>query len=198
MPNRSLATPWYVVHTRPHKEVLVSGLLEQKLHLQVFLPQVLQKNRGRIQLSALFPGYLFIQADFDQTQASAVNTTPGVIRLVAFGERPQPLASSVVEAIRAEVDALNARGGLPQHPYRPGDTVRFTGGPLEGLQAVFLGPMRPAQRVRVLLQFLGEQHEAEVDVDTLERAPADPPAKRPRRTRGQGRPIKQPDGVTKV
>lgn len=188
MPKQNPVGQWYVVHTRPQKEVLVSGLLEQKLHLPVFLPQVLQKKRGRMQQAPFFPGYLFVQADFEHTEASAINATPGVIRLVAFGERPQPLSASVVEALRAEIDALNAQGGLPQHPFKQGDRVRLTGGPLAGLEAVFLGPMRPAERVRVLLEFLGQEQEALVPLEDLE--PAGGQAKRPRRTRGKGRPIR--------
>jgi transcriptional antiterminator RfaH len=192
MARQNPAAAWYAVHTQPRKEMLVSALLEQELGLPVFLPEVTQKSRGRIRLTPLFPGYLFVQVNLAQTTASTINTTPGVIRMVAFGEAPRPLAPAVIDALRAEVDALNAQGGLPQHPYRPGDPVRFRGGPLEGLHAVFLGPLRPAQRVRVLLTFLGQQQEVTVDVDKLERAAGSVPARPPRRTRGKGRPIKPP------
>jgi hypothetical protein len=48
--------------------------------------------------------------------------------------------------------------------------------------------MRPAERVRVLLEFLGKEQEALVPVEDLEAAGG--PAKRPRRTRGKGRPIR--------
>ena len=43
--------------------------------------------------------------------------------------------------------------------------------------------MRPSERVRVLLTFLGQLQEVEAPVAMLEAA------QRPRRTRGKGRPI---------
>jgi hypothetical protein len=50
--------------------------------------------------------------------------------------------------------------------------------------------MRPAERVRVLLEFLGQEQEALVPVEDLEPAGGHTMPKRPRRTRGKGRPIR--------
>lgn len=177
---------WYVVHTKPRQEWLAGALLEERWHLTVYLPEVTQSKGSRSLMAPLFPGYLFVQVDLAQVPASALNAMPGVLRLVAFAERPQPLAAAVVEALRSRVAALNAAGGLPNHPFRPGDPVRVVDGPLQGLEAVFAGPMRPAQRVRVLLGFLGCQREVALPVEVLEPA-AVAPARRGRRTRGRGR-----------
>lgn len=177
---------WYVIHTKPAREMLAATMLEERLQLAVFLPEVRQKRRGQIRLAPLFPGYLFAELDLEQVEASQIDRTPGVIRLVSFGGRPREVEAPVVEALREQVAALNDRGGLPQHPYREGDIVRLRSGPLQGLEAVFIGPMKPAERVRVLLNFLGRDQEAEVDVDLLEPAGK---VKRPRRTRGKNRPI---------
>ena len=182
-------SPWFVVHARPWKELLAASLLEEA-DLQVFLPQVRQQRRGQMQRAPLFPGYFFVRPRGEGVEFGAINHTPGVIRVVAFGEKPQPLSAAVVEAIRQQVEALEDQGGLPQHPYKPGDPVRVTAGPLEGLEAVFVGPMKPTQRVQVLLEFLGRQQQVEVDVGALEQSSAPQPVKRERRTRGKGRRIK--------
>lgn len=179
---------WYVVHTKAHQELLAAGLLEQRLAAAVLLPQARQRSRGQMRVTPLFPGYLFVELDLAQTEASAVNNTPGVIRLVAFGGLPKPVPGPVIDALRARLAEIHSQGGLPQHPFKEGDKVRLTGGPLAGLEAVFVGPMRPAERVRVLLEFLGQEQEALVPVEDLETAGG--PVKRPRRTRGQGRPIR--------
>jgi transcriptional antiterminator RfaH len=181
---------WYVVHTKARQEILAAGLLEQRLAAAVLLPQVRQRYRGQMRSAPLFPGYLFVELDLEQSEASAVNNTPGVIRLVAFGGVPKPVPGRVIAALQARLAEIDAQGGLPQHPFKEGDRVRLTGGPLAGLEAVFVGPMRPAERVRVLLEFLGQEQETLVPVEDLE--PAGGPAlpKRPRRTRGQGRVIR--------
>jgi hypothetical protein len=65
------------------------------------------------------------------------------------------------------------------------------------LLAIFEGPTTPAERVRVLIQFLGQTNSAEVELADLERsAPQgrvtmmdseDRMSRPPRRTRGRGR-----------
>ena len=185
---------WYVVHTKAQQELLAAGLLEQRHAAEVLLPQVRQRSRGQLRTAPLFPGYLFVELDLEQIEASAINHTPGVIRLVAFGGQPKAVPAKAMAALRARLDELDAQGGLPQHPFHEGDRVRLKDGPLAGLEAVFVGPMRPAERVRVLLEFLGQEQEALVPVEDLE--PAGGPAKRPRRTRGQGRPIRANSGAS--
>jgi transcriptional antiterminator RfaH len=185
---------WYVVHAKAQQELLAAGLLEQRHAATVLLPQVRQRSRGQIRTAPLFPGYLFVELDLEQVEASAVNNTPGVIRLVAFGGLPKPVPPRTMAALQARLAEIDAQGGLPQHPFKEGDRVRLTGGPLAGLEAVFVGPMRPAERVRVLLEFLGQEQEALVPVEDLEAAGG--PAKRPRRTRGQGRPIRANSGAS--
>lgn len=184
--------PWYVVQTRARRELLVASLLDRE-EMSIYLPEVVQQGAQGTRLSPLFPGYLFVQVDLASSAAGALLHTPGVIRLVGAEQQPIPVADEVVRSLQARVAALNARGGLPAHDLRPGDPVRFKAGPLQGLDAVFVGPLTPRQRVDVLLYFLGQLQQVEVDVSLLEKtnAPVHPPAgQRPRRTRGHGRPIR--------
>jgi transcription antitermination factor NusG len=114
-------------------------------------------------------------------------------RIVAFDDWPVPLPDEVINLIRHKLDEINAAGGRPMHTFRPGDSVRITGGPLQSMLAIFEGPTTPAERVRVLLTFLGYARSASVPVTDLEKAPSDAEVsvpKRPRRTRGRGRRIK--------
>jgi hypothetical protein len=59
------------------------------------------------------------------------------------------------------------------------------------MEAIFMGPMEPSERVRVLIDFLGCLRETEVDLVTLEHANSGPTHKLERRTRGKGRFIKR-------
>lgn len=179
---------WYVVQTKPRQERLAAAALELLWRTPTFLPEVLQQARGRRSLAPLFPAYLFVQVDLAQTPLSGLNSTPGVVRVVEIGGRPQPVPEPVVEALQRRVAEVNEAGGLPTHPFRPGEVVQIVHGPLAGLEAVFVGPMRPAQRVRVLLNFLGGLTEAEVAVDALQPRPG---GERVRRTRGRGRRIRR-------
>ena len=95
--------------------------------------------------------------------------------------------------IRRRLDSANSGDSQPAHHFRPGEIVRVTDGPLQGMQAIFEGPSTANERVRVLLDFLGHVRQAHISVADLEKA--QPKAeernlKRPRRTRGRGRRIR--------
>jgi transcriptional antiterminator RfaH len=184
------AESWYAVHCQPHKERLVVSQLSDQLGLAVYLPEIKRRRHGRTTREPFFPRYLFVRADLCTPEAGRINCTPGVVRLVGASGEALPIAAAVIDAIRERVGALNQAGGMP-HPFRPGDAVRLTSGPLAGLEAVFLGPMRPSERVRVLVEFLGRLRAAEVPAASVRRAGPEPssPQRPPRRTRGGGRAI---------
>lgn len=188
MPSIVYATcPWYVVYCQPTKEQHTAVALRDRLALGVYLPEVKQRLHGKFQLKPLFPRYLFVQTDLRSVAPSHINATQGVCALVTFSQQPQPISASLIHALRQRVDGINEQGGLPEHQFRPGDAVTITRGPLQGLDAVFAGPMKPNQRVQVLIDFLGELRKADVPIDTLQPATAQPALKQPRRTRGKGR-----------
>jgi transcriptional antiterminator RfaH len=181
---------WYAVHCKPFKEWLAAARLTEQLGLKVYVPKIKTHFRGQIQFAPFFPRYLFIQANLQRVSISQINSTPGVARLVTFDQQPQPIAASVIDALRRRMERLNSQGGLPSHTFYPGDDVRVVAGPLQGLAAVFVGPMKPSERVNILVDFLGCRRPAEVPVNTLERSAAQPGYRSERRTRGKGRHIK--------
>jgi transcription antitermination factor NusG len=186
------APAWFAVHCTPFKEWLAATALGDQLGLNVYLPQIKQRVRGRTRYLPLFPRYLFVQSDIDCLAVNRINAIAGIVRLVSFDGAPQSIPHGVIEHIRRQINLINAEGGMPQHNFRPGSVVRLKSGPLQGLDAIFIGPMSPSERVRILIEFLGSQREAEVDVDLLEAVAAEPvgveqAVRRPRRTRGHGR-----------
>jgi transcriptional antiterminator RfaH len=178
---------WYVVHCEPHKERQAASALADRLGLMIYLPEIKRRFRGRIQRALFFPCYLFVQTDLLKVTTSHINATPGVLRLVSFGGAPPSIPAAVIEALCRRIDALNDRGGLLEHGFQLGDTVRLKQGPLRGLEAVFVGPMKPSERVQILMEFMGQPREIEVPVDALERASPLGAPKQERRTRGKGR-----------
>ena len=184
---------WYVMQTKPRRELMVASLLGDRPDMTVFLPEVLQPGGRGAPLTPLFPGYLFVQVDLAHSALSTLNHTPGAVGLVGSQGQPTAVANAVVQGLQERVTQVNAQGGLAVHNFRPGDAVTFTAGPLQGLDAVFNGPLEPTQRVQVLLHFLGQAQEMTVDARLLEKVNRPPPAPaepRPRRTRGKGRRIR--------
>jgi transcriptional antiterminator RfaH len=188
---------WYAIHCNPRKEWQAAQALQTVLGLDVYFPTICHRSRGKVNWEPLFPRYLFVQADLQTTAPSHINTTYGVNRLVMFNDVPQPVPEDIIDAMQEQISRLNAQGGLPRHTFSPGDTVRLKSGPLQGLEAVFLQDSKPDERVRILIEFLGDLRETEVDVAILEHSDGSlaPESQgkqdtRRRRTRGRGRKIR--------
>jgi transcriptional antiterminator RfaH len=184
---------WYTFYTKPNAEYKVATLLQTQ-GIDTYLPEMetSRAGQGRM-LKPFFPCYLFAKVDFGTVGLPRVQLTPGLRRIVAFDNRPTPMPDEAIDLIRRKLDGISASGDGLAPVYRPGDHVRITAGPLQGLRAIFEGPSTPDERVRVLLTFLGGARRTWVPVTDLEKDTPNIEAsgtKRPRRTRGRGRRIK--------
>lgn len=184
---------WYVLHSKPNAEYQVANALKGR-GIQTYLPEITARQGRKRQ--PLFPCYLFVKVDLEAVGLSHVQWTPGLRRIVAFGDRPTSVDDEVIDLINRRLGELEASGGVPRNSFKPGDTVRITDGPLQGMLAIFERPTTPSERVQVLMAFLGQASRVWVPVNDLEKvtakgnSPASETSERPRRTRGRGRHIK--------
>jgi transcriptional antiterminator RfaH len=193
-------TLWYVIHCQARKERYAADAIKNYLGLCVYIPEYKQTYHGISKHLPLFPGYIFVQADLQKVSLSQINTSPGVLRLVAFGGDPQPVPHYVIEEF---MERLKQMDTLQREPFRPGDIVRVKhGGPLQDLEMIFLGPTTPSRRVCVLLNFLGRLKQVHLNGEILEKSPSRMPNgniaisanyHRNRYTRGKGRKVKHPE-----
>jgi len=82
----------------------------------------------------LFTGYIFCR--FPISKKVQVLQTPGVVRIVSFGDAPAVIPNHEITAIRAMMDSK-----LPLRPWpylKPGDRVRVEHGPLRGTEGTLL------------------------------------------------------------
>lgn len=183
---------WYVLHTKPRNEKYVAIILEQR-GIQVFLPEFSRKiANGQTKKTAFFPGYLFISLDLDSVASSQWQWVPGSRYIVAHGDQPVPVPDEVIKLVAHNVMEAELLASSPHLQFKPGDMVRIKDGPFEDMLAIFEGPTKPAERVRVLISSMNRAVRVRVGINSLEKAPenaAKAAAKRPRRTRGRGRPI---------
>lgn len=185
---------WYTLHTRPNAEYQVAAVLRQR-QLEVFLPEieVARERSERGQRQPFFPCYLFTRIDLDTVGFSTVQWTPGLRRVVAFDGLPSPVPDRLIELIQGQL--LELKSGHQICRFQPGDPVRIVDGPFRDMVAIFDRPVGAAERVQVLLTVLGQLSRMQIEAACLEKvADAEPELtfKRPRRTRGRGRPIHEP------
>jgi transcriptional antiterminator RfaH len=176
---------WYALYTKPHCEARVARALVAS-GFSVFLP--LLPARLYRPAQPLFPTYLFVRCDPVSVGSPSLQWIPGLRRILSLNGRPAVVPDRAIECIRAGLHEIEAAGGLPRHPFKPGDEVVVEEGPLTGLRGVFQGPVGPSERVHILLRFLGQANRAEVPAHMLRAVPDQSTAQARRRgTRGGGR-----------
>ena len=183
---------WFVLHTKPYSERKVARQLE-RYDIETYLPETEgEPERSGTTPIPFFPGYMFIYLDPGKVNPNHWRFTPGVRYILKYGEEPVVIKEELIHAIQKQIEALADRRQQPQGRFKRGDQVRITSGPLEGLVAIFEGPAEPAKRVRILLEIISRYRRIAIAASDLEKvdvAQDKPQTKRPRRTRGRGRPI---------
>lgn len=150
---------WYVIHTHSHQEFRAELNLKNQGYL-VYLPRYsgIRSHARKIEkiVKPLFPRYLFIKLDLSLDAISYINSTFGVIKLVALGGQPNMLPVSVIESLKAQEDNKGNLDVIINSKYKVGDKVKIGEGALKGSNALFMG-INDKQRVSVLLNILGRK-----------------------------------------
>lgn len=169
-PDPSTALAWFCVHTQPKHEHIAAARL-RSAGLEVFLPRIRFKKpsvRGPVWVTeALFPNYLFARFD-PYLSLRLVRSAAGVATVVGFGGQRPTVPDGVVEELRAALGRKELH--VINEALEPGDAVQISGGALHGLMAVVTQVRPGKERVRVLLEFLGQQTSVELGMKTVLRA----------------------------
>lgn len=163
---------WYVVYTKPNAERNAEAHLGRQ-GFTSYCPHFSRTRRhaGREEkvLRPLFPRYLFVSMDSENSRWRAIRSTIGVSHLVCQGERPLPVPETVIEAIRSrEVDGLIIEEMPP--PPRPGEQVRIVDGPLADKIGTLL-TLTDSERVIVLLNMMESNVKVTLPRDAVRACP---------------------------
>jgi transcription elongation factor/antiterminator RfaH len=150
-----MAPYWYVLHCKPHKEVLLAEQLELR-NFEVFSPRIRVQvvNPRSRHVRPYFPGYLFVHTDLEEMGLSSLQYIPGSSGLISFGGQPAFVPDALINAIRQRVQEINSAGGELFEVLRSGEKVLVHTGPFAGYEAIFDARLPGTERVRVLLKLL--------------------------------------------
>lgn len=170
---------WFCVRAQPKHEQLAAVSLRRILGVECFAPRIRYRKitqRGPVWfVEAMFPGYLFARFVFAELYRQA-QSMPGVTGIVRFGSRIAALPETTIAELRT------ASGDDELIVFNPepkvNDAVKIASGAFIGLEAIVTQVLPSKERVRVLLDFLGRQIEAEIS------SPQVIPASSPRENRG--------------
>ena len=160
---------WYAVQTKPRQEA-IAELHLQRQHFETYLPKVLLRKRRRDKwtkvVEPLFPRYLFIRVDPDESSLAPVHSTLGVASLVRFGQLLRPVPASVIDYLQQCEDPQSRLRQSETWPHQPGDTLEILQGPFAGLSGIYQMP-QGEDRALLLIELLGRSTSVALDRDVL-------------------------------
>ncbi|MCC5926569.1 MAG: transcription termination/antitermination factor NusG [Bacteroidetes bacterium] len=177
---------WYVVrcfsgHEKKVREFLsqetVEAGLEEKISEILIPTETVVEIRGgkkRTREKNFFPGYILINAIYDDSVNNLISNAPSVIGFLKGDKTskiPAPLKEDEVERILGRVNhnrEVAASGGFVEIPYRVGDLIKVTDGPFKDFDGSVEEIYPDKLKLRVLVSIFGRKTPVEVDVNQVE------------------------------
>ena len=159
---------WYCVRTQPKSEHIAAAHLRLLEGVEVFCPRLKFRRmtrRGPVWFTeALFPGYIFVRFDPVRSQLEVMNTT-AVSTIVRFNGSLAGVPDKAIEELREHMDGRECKE--IDQSIQEGDSVVISAGMFIGLATVVTRALPAKERVRVLVEFLGQHREIEVAKSNL-------------------------------
>jgi transcriptional antiterminator RfaH len=159
---------WFCLRSLAKREHVAAAHLRDRIGIDVFCPRIRagQSRRGVLvhTTEALFPGYVFARFAYPH-QIRHVLSTTGVTGIVRFGGEPPPVADTVIDYIRRQ---LQAARNLPVAPLlAEGAWVRILSGCFQYIEGRVLHFDPRTARVRLLLALLGSEVQVSLSAERV-------------------------------
>ncbi len=163
---------WYIVHTYAGHEQRVSKALKQRSQslgfedkiFDIIIPtrDITKVSNGKKQQVSekIFPGYILVKMILTDETWLFVRTTPGVTAFIGSGNKPTPISTQEVEAIKK---FMKLEEPLFKAAFSVNEAVKVVDGPF----ADFLGTIESIDETRgklkVLVSIFGRETPVELD-----------------------------------
>lgn len=164
---------WFCVRTQTKREHIAAGHLRELEGIEVFCPRIKYRKatrRGKVWwLEPLFPGYLL--AKFNRSEMErAVTFCQGVRGLVRFGTEIPDVPEAFVKSLIRQVSEQSSEDPeliTVKPAVSVGDEVEVANGPFQGMKGVIRSVAPASERVKVLLEFLGQVQPVDLDLFSI-------------------------------
>ena len=164
----SVQPRWFCIRSQQKHEQIAAVHLRQLENVEVFCPRVRLKRNTRVGAKwfteALFPGYLFARFVLE-TRHKEIRYAPGVVDILKFSDRYVAIEDEVIQSLRQYTDESQLTTMTSE--ITVGAEVKIVDGALRGLEAVVTQVLTGRERLRILMNFLGRQIEAEIHKNDL-------------------------------
>ncbi len=164
---------WYCLRSQTKREHIAAATVSSHFReeIEVFCPRLKYKKptkRGVIWwVEPLFPGYFLARFDV-VTHLRDLLHLNGVSGAVQFGNVLPEVPEAFVNELRKEFSGEEKQDILEiERKLGVGDEVEMIGGAFRGVDGVVLEVLPSSERVKVLLELMGEIRPVEVDIYSL-------------------------------
>jgi transcriptional antiterminator RfaH len=159
---------WFCIRTHLKHEHIAAAHLLLIPELEVFNPRLRllrSTRRGRVwSTESLFPNYLFARFALE-SKLEKVRYTPGVTKVLQFGDRVSTIPDAVIRELQVDVDALKSQV-LTDAPDEA-EEVEVAAGAFKGLTGRVTRVLPAKRRVEILLDFMGRSIAAELSLELV-------------------------------
>ncbi len=169
---------WYVLHTYSgyenkvkndlHTRVETMGLSDMIFDVQIPTEMVTEIKEGGKRKEVekkVFPGYVLVRMELNDTSWSAVRNTPGVTGFVGSGGKPSPLTREEYNKIMGHV-AVDAPKKTSTN-LEVGQAVKVVNGPLSDFEGTVSEVHPEAGKVKVLVTLFGRETSVELSFEQV-------------------------------
>jgi len=169
LPSLTDAADWFCARTQPGRESFAHSFLKGIKDIESFLPRIRFRGTGRRRkqwiVEPLFPGYLLCKFRW-QLHARTVTYSPGVSGLIHFGNHYPIIPVEVIRELK-QTFATDEPTTIDR-TVQIGDRAIVQVGPMRGAEGLVCRVLPEKGRVAILMEFLGQQTQIEIDVNHLE------------------------------
>jgi len=173
-PTTTTTAQWFCVRCQTKREHIAADRLREFEGVEVFCPRLRYRKatrRGKVWwVESMFPGYVLAKFDIAEMER-AVTFCHGVRGLVRFGSEVPAVPDSFVEAIKDEVRKRKGSAEDELLTLSPvieiGDEVEIAHGPLQGTKGTVISVPSATERVKILIEFLGNPQALDVDLFSI-------------------------------
>jgi transcriptional antiterminator RfaH len=159
---------WFCVRTLPKSEHIAAASLRVYEGVEVFCPLLRFRRmtrRGPVWFTeALFPGYIFSRFVPLESQRAVV-AARGVNGIVRFGQKTPTVPEQTIAELQVHMNGEECKVIDPE--LRVGDSITIAAGVFRGLTTVVTQLIPARDRVRVLMELLGQCREVELSSNEI-------------------------------
>jgi len=173
---------WYVVKVQSGREDTIRNAVLRRVKKENLEPYVAQivvpvertteivKGKKITRRRKLYPGYLFVEVDFNDRILYLFRETPGVGDFVGAGlnKKPLPMSPADVQKVLQQKEEVVQKQAVPKIKLERGERVKVKDGMFAGMEGEVNEILEAKGLVRVMLKIFGRDVPVELEYWQIE------------------------------